>query len=175
VNGAANSLAGRRVVITSGSRGIGKAMAARLLGLGASATLLARDESTLRAAAAERSSVGTCDWRSCDVTREADVGNVMGEFTSANLRASILINNAGAASSAKFAETGLEDRESMLRTNLTSTYLCTRALLPALVCGPLGRVVDIASTDAVAWLCLPSSQPINGQAIPVSGGEVMGG
>ena len=58
----------------------------------------------------------------------------------------ILVNNAGVARSAKFAATDAALWDEMLRVNLTGTFHCTQAALPALLAAPAGRVVNVAST-----------------------------
>ncbi|HET9045689.1 MAG TPA: SDR family oxidoreductase, partial [Casimicrobiaceae bacterium] len=58
----------------------------------------------------------------------------------------ILVNNAGAARSAKFATTDDGLWDAMLRVNLSGTFHCTRAALPELLKAKHGRVVNVAST-----------------------------
>jgi NAD(P)-dependent dehydrogenase (short-subunit alcohol dehydrogenase family) len=61
----------------------------------------------------------------------------------------ILVNNAGDAESAPFGKTSLALFERMLRVNLTGAFLCTQAVLPAMLRAKRGRIVNIASTAGV--------------------------
>jgi len=144
---AARPLAGLHAVVTGGGRGIGRAIAARLATLGATLTLLGRDERRLAAAAAE---LPQCDALGCDV---GDAVAVRGAFAAVAERGrglAILVNNAGAARSAKFAATDASLWDEMLRVNLTGTFHCTQAALPALLAAPAGRVVNVASVAGLA-------------------------
>jgi NAD(P)-dependent dehydrogenase (short-subunit alcohol dehydrogenase family) len=62
----------------------------------------------------------------------------------------VLVNNAGIAESAPLEATGLDVWERHLAVNATGPFLCTRALLPAMVERGWGRVITVASTTALA-------------------------
>jgi len=140
---AAQPLAGMHAVVTGGGRGIGRAIAARLATLGATLTLLGRDADRLAAAAAE---LPGCDALACDVGDATAVRAVFATLAERGRGLAIVVNNAGAARSAKFAATDTALWDEMLRVNLTGTYHCTQAALPALLAAPCGRVVNVAST-----------------------------
>jgi NAD(P)-dependent dehydrogenase (short-subunit alcohol dehydrogenase family) len=141
-------LAGRHAVVTGGGRGIGAAVAEELARLGATLTLLGRDLPRLRAHA-ERVAArwGTeAGAEACDV---ADEAAVEAAFRAARDRRGdpyVLVNNAGQALGAPLAETTVADWERMLAVNLTGTFLCTRAVLPAMTEARAGRIVNVAST-----------------------------
>ena len=63
---------------------------------------------------------------------------------------SILINNAGIAGSAAFHRMELAHWQSMIETNLTGTFLCTRAAYPAMREAKWGRIVNVASTAGLS-------------------------
>jgi 3-hydroxybutyrate dehydrogenase len=140
----ARPLLGRHAVVTGGGSGIGAASALALARLGARVSLIGRRPQTLLAQAraiadATGSETATA---SLDVT---DAGAVPAAF--AGLGAvDILVNNAGAAESAPFAKTGLDLLERMLAVNLKAAFLCTQAVLPAMLAAKSGRIVNIAST-----------------------------
>jgi len=140
----ANELAGRHALVTGGGRGIGAAIAAALLAEGARVTLLARDSARLEQAAAGLGrEVGFA------VADVADAAQVERAFSSARARAGdvhILVNNAGQAASAPFGRTDEALWRQMLAVNLTGSYHCSRAALPAMLAGGHGRIVNIAST-----------------------------
>ena len=256
-------LAGQHALITGGGSGIGLAIARRLSALGASLTLIGRAIHRLEAAAAALEKTGFCDWVQVDVGDAGAVDRGFAMIGERGHRPRILVNNAGVARGAKFAETDSLFWDEMVRINLTGVYLCIRAALPGILAARGGCVITIASTagltgypyvsaycaakhgvigltralaaeyalrgvtfnavcpgyadtdmtrqtvanivartgrtegearaalaahnpqrrlvspDEVAavvgWLCLPEAAAINGQAISVSGGEVMAG
>lgn len=141
-------LTGHHAVITGGGHGIGAAIATELARLGARLTLLGRDVGALERhaaflAAEHGSDVATS---ACDVTDPAAIADA---FAAARARAGdpyVLVNNAGQAESARFAETPLELWHRMLAVNLTATFLCTQQVLPAMLAAGAGRVVNVAST-----------------------------
>jgi 3-hydroxybutyrate dehydrogenase len=59
---------------------------------------------------------------------------------------SILVNNAGAATSAPFMKTDIKRWQSLLDINLTGPFLLTQAVLPAMLEAKSGRVINVAST-----------------------------
>jgi NAD(P)-dependent dehydrogenase (short-subunit alcohol dehydrogenase family) len=144
-------LAGRHAVVTGGGRGIGAAIADALAGLGARVTLMGRDaDAVARQAAAVRRRFGTevASFR-CDVADEGEVERAFAAARDCFGDAYVLVNNAGQAESATFAETSRDLWERMLAVNLTGAFLCTRQVLPAMVAGRAGRVVTVASTAAL--------------------------
>jgi NAD(P)-dependent dehydrogenase (short-subunit alcohol dehydrogenase family) len=125
-------------VVTGGSRGIGRAVAAALAGAGARVTILGRSAETLAKTAAE---IGV-DALVCDVT---DAAAVQAAFTGL-ARVDILINNAGDAQSAPLHKTDFALWERMIAVNLTGVYVCTHAALSGMLARKYGRIVNIAST-----------------------------
>lgn len=138
------ALASQHVLVTGAGRGIGLAIAQRLAADGAHLSLLGRDHARLDAAA-QRLGDAVVHVAACDVTDAAAVEDFFAQLAR---RAPItaLVNNAGGARGAKFADTDLALWQQMLSVNLTGTYLCTRAALPQLAQAPHGRIVNIAST-----------------------------
>ncbi|MEP7181556.1 MAG: SDR family NAD(P)-dependent oxidoreductase, partial [Betaproteobacteria bacterium] len=123
---ASHPLAGTHAVVTGGARGIGRAIAARLGELGATLTLVGRDEAALTVAASALSATTRCAWRACDVGDGAAVARTFAAIADGGDGIAILVNNAGTAKSAKFAATEPALWDEMLRVNLTGAYLCTR-------------------------------------------------
>jgi NAD(P)-dependent dehydrogenase (short-subunit alcohol dehydrogenase family) len=133
--------------VTGGGRGIGAAIAAELARLGARVTLMGRDRAVLERHAKDLGPDAAAV--RCDV---ANPGSVETAFASARKRfgdAHVLVNNAGVAQAALFADTSPELWERTLAVNLTGAYLCTRQVLPAMLAAGAGRVVNIASTAAL--------------------------
>jgi NAD(P)-dependent dehydrogenase (short-subunit alcohol dehydrogenase family) len=138
------SLIGQHAVVTGGSRGIGKAIAAALIEYGANVTLMGRSLDSLQAAAKELGANAVV----ADVTQPESVERAFAEAR-AYSDINILINNAGHAESAPFRRTSLELWEHMMSVNLTGTYLSTRAVVPQMVEGGYGRIINVASTAAL--------------------------
>ncbi|MBA2628343.1 MAG: SDR family oxidoreductase [Gemmatimonadales bacterium] len=141
-------LDGRHAIVTGGGRGIGQAVADALASLGARVTLMGRDVPNVeRHAALLRSEHGTDAFAvGCDVT---DAESVSAAFGAARTRfgdAHVLVNNAGQAESATFADTTVEMWNRMLAVNLTGQYLCIQEVLPAMLRAKSGRIVNLAST-----------------------------
>lgn len=254
-------LAGRHALVTGGGRGIGIAIAQALLEQGARVTLAGRHAGTLADAARGLGAPDRVGQAALDVT---DPDSVARGFEAAAARfgpVAILVNNAGQAASAPVLRTDGATWQRMLDVNLTGSFHCIQAALPAMLEAGWGRIVNVASTaglagyayvsaycaakhgvvgltralalelaakgvtvnavcpgytetdivadavanivaktgrsaeqaraelaagnpqkrlvqprqvaDAVAWLCLPGSDAMNGQSIAVAGGEVM--
>jgi NAD(P)-dependent dehydrogenase (short-subunit alcohol dehydrogenase family) len=133
-------LAGRHALVTGASRGIGAAIARRLLDEGAAVTLLARTKPSLQGLSGRTFAVAA------DVRDETAVTVAIGAARTANGPIDILINNAGGAVSAPFARHESQLVRGMLELNLVSVFLLTRLVLPSMVARGWGRVVNVAST-----------------------------
>jgi len=145
---AARPLAGRHALVTGGNRGIGAAIAERLAALGAGLTLLARDQASLDEVAAKIASEhgGQIATAAADVTDPPALERAFEAARLANGEISILVNNAGAATSAPFKRTDIELWRDMIEVNLSSVFHCTRLALPAMIEAGYGRIVNVAST-----------------------------
>jgi len=120
---------GRTAIVTGGSQGIGAATVARLRASGAQVEIWDLD-------APERVDVADAD----DVERATRAAlQKLG-------RIDVLVNNAGVAGlNATTIDYPLEEWERVLRINLTSQFLCCRAVAPHMVTSGYGRIVNIAS------------------------------
>jgi NAD(P)-dependent dehydrogenase (short-subunit alcohol dehydrogenase family) len=136
------ALEGRHAVVTGGGRGIGAAAAQALAREGASITLMGRDEPRL-CEVAETLPVGRAV--RCDVTDETSVAAAFAEAAEAFGPVAILVNNAGTAEAAPLVRTSLELFRRLLDVNLIGTFLCSRAVLQAMLEGGFGRIVNVAS------------------------------
>ena len=131
----------RVVVVTGGGKGIGKAVVERFAAAGDRVVAVGRDERALEAAEAAET-VG------CDVTDEGLVAALFEQVGPVD----VLVNNAGAATSAPLGRTTLEDWHALLDVNATGAFLCTRAVLGGMVERGSGRIVTVASTAARAGM-----------------------
>ncbi|SOZ35350.1 SDR family NAD(P)-dependent oxidoreductase [Cupriavidus neocaledonicus] len=150
MSGSTATLTGRHALVTGGGRGIGAAIARRLLADGASVTLLGRDagtlQTTVQALRAQAAAGAAVSYVAADI---ADADSVARAFAAATAQAgpvAMLVNNAGQAHSAPFLKTDAALWQRMLDVNLTGTFLCTQAALPAMLDAGWGRIVNVAST-----------------------------
>ncbi|SPA16560.1 putative short-chain dehydrogenases/reductases (SDR) family protein [Cupriavidus taiwanensis] len=150
MTGSTATLAGRHALVTGGGRGIGAAIARRLLADGASVTLLGRDPGTLQATVQALHGQAPAGAVVSFVTADiVDADSVARAFATATEQAgpvAMLVNNAGQAHSAPFLKTDAALWQRMLGVNLTGTFLCTQAALPAMLDAGWGRIVNVAST-----------------------------
>jgi NAD(P)-dependent dehydrogenase (short-subunit alcohol dehydrogenase family) len=142
-------LAGRRAVVTGGSKGIGKAIAAELMAEGAAVTICSRHQDELEAAAVELvkqmpdESAGSVRAMPCDVTEPGQVTEFVEAATAAMGGLDILVNNAGGARPGRFGTLTDDDWHTDIDTKLLSQIRCTRAALPHLRQSGAPRVINI--------------------------------
>ena len=139
-------LAQQSAIVTGGARGIGLAIARRLLQSGASVCLWDRDDAALKAAVAELETLGKVHAVNVDITEETSVQEAAQASVNLAGKISILVNNAGiAGKNAKTWEMEVADWKRVVDLNLTGVFLCCRAVVPHLLKNGYGRIVSIAS------------------------------
>jgi 3-oxoacyl-[acyl-carrier protein] reductase len=117
--------AGRNAVVTGGMQGIGAAIVKRLKASGASVTVWDLDGSP-----------------SVDVSNPGSISSAVEKLG----KIDVLVNNAGVAGqNVPTVDYPIEEWERVLRVNLTSQFLCCRAVAPKMVKAKYGRIVNIAS------------------------------
>jgi 3-oxoacyl-[acyl-carrier protein] reductase len=151
-------LVGRKAIVTGGSKGLGKAIAAELLAEGASVVICSRhaaelDETATELAKHGAAGVGTVESgtvhaMACDVTDPDQVVS----FTQAAVAAlgglDILVNNAGGARPGQFGTLTDDDWHADIEVKLFSQIRCTRAALPELRRSKAPRVININAVYA---------------------------
>lgn len=131
-------MAEQRALVTGGSRGIGRAIAMALSGLGHDVTIMGRSEATLAQAVKDGVARRAL---SVDVTDETALSRAVAGSGPYH----ILINNAGAAESAPFSATGLDLIRRMMAVNVESAFIASRAALPGMTTLGSGRIINVAS------------------------------
>jgi 3-oxoacyl-[acyl-carrier protein] reductase len=144
-------LAGRRAVVTGGSKGLGKAIAAELMAEGAAVAICSRNATELEATADELrkqaalgvSAAGSLIALACDVTVPDQVAAFF-EFATSELGGlDILVNNAGGARPGQFGTLTDDDWHDDIEVKLFSQIRCTRVALPHLRRSDAPRVINI--------------------------------
>ena len=139
-------LNGKTALITGGGRGIGRAIALAFARAGARITVAARTAEQVERVAAEIGNNAIA--LVCDVSDPESVARMFSEMRERAGDADILVNNAGLAESATLVTTTDELWHRHLAINLSGTFYCTRAALPAMLKNGWGRVINIASIAA---------------------------
>ena len=135
----ANKLQNKTALITGGGRGIGRAIALAFAEEGARIAVAARTAEQVKQVAKEIGNNAVA--LICDVSDSQSVARMFSEVGDID----ILVNNAGIAESATIVSTTDELWHRHLSINLSGTFYCTRAALPAMLKKGWGRVINIAS------------------------------
>lgn len=139
-------LAGRRAIVTGASRGIGRAIAQRLLQSGAIVTAWALDDPALAASRQSLAEYGRSYAVGVDVSDAVQVEQAMASALDTMGGLDILVNSAGISGPhLPLWECAVEDWRRILDINLTSAFLCCRAAVPPMRIAGYGRIVNVAS------------------------------
>jgi 3-oxoacyl-[acyl-carrier protein] reductase len=140
------ALAGAVALVTGGSRGIGRAIACRLAELGASVSICGRDRAALEESvrALAKTSVAVHS-QVADVTKPADVTDLVAKTETALGPITVLVNNAGIGLFGPAHEKSEADWDRVLDTNLKSVFLVSRAVAPSMVHRGSGDIINISS------------------------------
>jgi len=133
-------------LVTGGNRGIGKAIALRLAALGASIAICGRDVSTLESTANELRATGVrVHSQHADVTKSPEVESLVHQTESALGGISILVNNAGMGLFGPVHEKTELEWDTLINTNVKSLFLVSRAVIPGMIQGKSGDIINISS------------------------------
>jgi 2-dehydro-3-deoxy-L-rhamnonate dehydrogenase (NAD+) len=136
----------RIAVVTGGAQGIGRAIAERLLTAGAAVCLWDRAPEALTSTAYDLRTLGTVEAVTVDVTDPAAVSAAVQATRERFGGIDILVNNAGIAGpNHPLWEYPLEDWREVVEVNLLGTFYCCRAVVPVMLQGGYGRIINIAS------------------------------
>ncbi len=140
-------LAGKRALVTGGSRGIGRAIAEAFAKEDCRLILNARDPDRLsRTAEALADAHGVeVHALACDVT-DGDAVRAMVSEAEAGGAIDILVNNAGIHIPSRFVDYAFEEFKQVIETNVYSVFHVTQAVVPAMMERKSGRIINLAST-----------------------------
>ena len=144
--------AGRTVIVTGGGSGIGRVIARRFAAEGAAVVIADWDAESANAVAGEiEASGGRALASHTDVSRPADV-DAMRAATEAQFGpADILVNNAAIEGGDDVLRIDAETWDRDLAIVLKSAFLCSQAVLPAMIERGAGVIVNIASVNGLAY------------------------
>jgi 2-deoxy-D-gluconate 3-dehydrogenase len=139
-------LTGKVALVTGGNGGIGLGMAQGLAAAGATVILAGRDAAKSAGAVKTLVAKGCqADAIEADVTDEASVQRLFEQALKRHGALHILINNAGTNIRVAPHEMSLADWETVIDTNLTSAFLCSRAAHGPMKLGGGGKIINIGS------------------------------
>jgi NAD(P)-dependent dehydrogenase (short-subunit alcohol dehydrogenase family) len=143
------SLAGRVAVVTGGSSGIGRSIALALGQAGAGVVLIARDESRLRACAADLDSAGVrAGWVSADLGDRAAVDRAASQAATTLGPPDILVNCAAVNLRPHLTDLSIADWDLTIAVNLTAPFLLGQHFGPPMAARGWGRIINITSQQA---------------------------
>jgi 2-dehydro-3-deoxy-L-rhamnonate dehydrogenase (NAD+) len=139
-------LKNRTAIVTGGARGIGFAVATRMLASGAAVALWDVDAAALDKAAAALKGGGRVYTAAVDVTDEASIARARDALIRDAGKIDILVNNAGiTGGNAPTWELAPVVWRRVVEVNLVAPYLTCRAVVPHMIAASYGRIVNIAS------------------------------
>lgn len=146
-------LTGRVAVVTGGSRGIGKMIAAEFVRRGVRTYITARKAEACVETAEELSEFGECIALPCDLSTMHGVESFVAGVESREKQLNILINNAGAAWGASFDEFPEKGWDKVMDLNVKSLFFLTQKFAPLLRASASAeqpaKVINIASIDGI--------------------------
>jgi len=146
------SLTGRAVIVTGGSRGLGRAMVLGLAQAGARVAIVAQGDSpplaeTLALVAASGAASHVISALG-DLRKPPDCERMVAEILAAFGRIDVLVNNAGVPNvgpGAPFWEVGVEQWQRMVHTNMDGVFFLTRTVAPAMLAQSFGKIVNVST------------------------------
>lgn len=145
------SLQGRTALVTGGSRGIGKMIAAGFVAQGATVYISSRKAEACEQAAAELGP--NCRPLPADISTAAGCSALAEAFEATGVPLNILVNNAGAAWGAPIEEFSESGWDKVMDLNVRSPFFLTKSLLNSMrnatAMGSIAKVINIASVDGL--------------------------
>jgi 2-deoxy-D-gluconate 3-dehydrogenase len=143
-------LTGKVAIVTGGNGGIGLGMARGLADAGANIAVVGRNQEKSQAAVADLNARGVKAIAvATDVTDKAAVTDMVARVARDLGRIDILVNNAGINIRKPPHALEVEEWQSVIDTNLTSAFLCSKAVHPAMKAAGGGKIINIGSMMSI--------------------------
>ncbi len=146
-------VAGKKVIVTGGSRGIGEMIAEGFVDAGADVIITSRKESELTATAERLGAKGSITAIQGDLSSPEGVAAFAAAVTATWDSVDVLVNNAGASWGAALGEYPVEGWDKVMNVNVRSVYYLTEALVDQLraagTADDPARVINIGSVDGL--------------------------
>ena len=138
-------LSGRVALVTGASRGIGRAIAARLAAQGATVVAAAREQNAAGTVEEITAAGGRAEAASVDVSDAAAIDALVAGALERHGRIDILVNNAGITQDQLMLRMKRADWDAVIATNLTGAFTLTQAVLKPMIRQKGGRIICISS------------------------------
>ncbi len=162
----AGRLEGKRIVITGAAQGIGLAMAEAFLVEGAAIFLIDRDADLLAAQAERlRTTGGKVGYVTADITDAIAISAAVTRATAEIGQPNALVNNAGVNVFSEALKLSDADWERCFDINLKGAWNCCKAVLPGMIDGGSGVILNIASTHAFTIIPRTFPYPVTKHAL----------
>ena len=143
-------LSGKVAIVTGGNGGIGLGMASGLAEAGAAIAIVGRNEAKSAAAVTElKQRSANAISVTADVTDKSAVAAMVERVRRELGRIDILVNNAGINIRKPPHALSLEEWDSVIGTNLTSAFLCSREVYPVMKAAGGGKIINIGSMMSI--------------------------
>ncbi len=139
-------LTGKVAIITGGNGGLGLGIAKGLASEGCAVALVGRNQEKIDKAVAEMEALGAkAIGVKADVSKEADVNRMVAETVEQLGRVDILFNNAAISWGVAPEKLTIEDWDQFIAIDLTSCFLCSKAVYPEMVKVGGGKIINVGS------------------------------
>ena len=146
-------LQNRVALITGGARGIGRAIAFKMVKEGASVMLLDLLSDELAQVTDELKTLGGDAHRAiCDVSDRAAVADAVSLTIKKLGTVDILVNNAGVSLVDSLEEIKEDDWDTLVRINLKGSFFCTQSVIPIMKENEYGKIINISSRASLGKL-----------------------
>lgn len=144
---------GKVVIVTGGGGGIGRSIAHKFAGAGASVVIVGRTLSKVEAVAVEIAEMGyRAVAMAADVASEDDVKRIVSDTLKQFGRIDVMVNNAAVCPQVRLTDMSLDEWNGVITNNLTSVFLFCRGVIPSMLEQGGGVIVNVSSVHALATL-----------------------
>ncbi len=142
-----NGFEGKSVLVSGGTRGIGRAIARAFAAQGAKVAICGRDSDRVVAAALELADEtgGVVHGFAADIAKDTEVDSLIADAAKANGPIQILVNNAGITRDGLVLRMKNDQWADVVQTNLTGTFYMCRAVSRDMIKQRWGRIINISS------------------------------